>query len=460
MVLNQIGVIGLGVMGSNLTYNLSDHDNLVSVYDRNINAVNSVSNHKNITGYQNLQEFVASLELPRKIILMVNAGKPVDAVISELQEYLDEGDIIVDGGNSYYRDTLQRQNKCNEKNINFVGMGISGGAEGARYGASLMPSGDESSISILMPFLEDIAAVTEKGDSCVDYIGKEGSGHFIKMIHNGIEYADLQILCDAYAIMKYGLRMSNTEISEVFEGWQQTELQSYLTEIASIILKEKDEITGKDLIDLISDRAGSKGTGKWTIQYAIEENIPCNTLFSAVDIRNISQRDRNTHQSEIKEISQELNLEILKQAVYASRVFAYMQGFSIMEDASSQYNWNLNFESISKIWGAGCIIQGQLINDIHEDYENNSINSLMHSPNMQTILNDRTNALRDTLIFSMSKNVYCPVISAAYSDIMAMNTPKLSTNLLQGMRDYFGGHTYERIDLEGNYHTNWNTENR
>ncbi|MEG0416439.1 MAG: NADP-dependent phosphogluconate dehydrogenase [Erysipelothrix sp.] len=460
MVLNQIGVIGLGVMGANLTYNLSDHDHLISVYDRNEESVTKVSNEKNIKGYHDLKSFVDSLQKPRKILLMVNAGSPVDSVISELESLLSEGDIIVDGGNSYYLDTLRRQIKCKEKKIEFVGMGISGGAEGARYGASLMPSGNKEAIQQLLPFLKGIAATTQQFDLCVDYIGEQGSGHFIKMVHNGIEYADLQILCDAYAIMKHGLKMTNHGIAEVFESWQQTELQSYLTGIASEVLKEQDPLTGNDLIDYISDVAGSKGTGKWTIQYAIEENIPCSTLFSAVDIRNISQLSRNKTKLESSKTSLSLTLETLQKAVYASRVFAYMQGFSIMEHASSQYNWNLDFESISKIWGAGCIIQGQLINDINDIYKQETFECLSQAQPLIEILETRTESWRETLIFAMNQDVYCPVISSAYNDVMAMNTVHLSTNLLQGMRDYFGGHTYERVDREGNYHTNWNTENR
>lgn len=455
MGLNQFGIIGLGVMGSNLAQNFLEHKVALSLYNLDYAVAENFALRYGGDAFASLKDFVQSLETPRKIILMVTAGRPVDEVIMHLLPYLDSADILIDGGNSHYLDTVYRQKNLEKEAIFLIGMGISGGASGARYGASLMPSGDFEAVRLVLPYLKKLAAKTQKQEACVSYIGTGGAGHFIKMVHNGIEYADMQILCDAYAVLRDTMHLSNQAIAEVFQSWNKGRLESYLLGIAADILLTKDTFSKQDIIDVISDKAGSKGTGKWTIQYAITEDLPCGTLFTAVDIRNLSQQKRLGKLIDLKRNESDLSIDQLEKAVYASRVMAYMQGFALMEHASKQYKWNLDFARIAQIWGAGCIIQGNLINAIYEDLLKENHGSLMASKHFQSILLDSLADWELLVAKNLIASTHIPVINAALNDFIGLFTPKLSTSLLQAMRDYFGGHTYMRVDRAGSYHTEW-----
>lgn len=459
MGLNQYGLIGLGVMGSHLAQHLLEKDKRLSLYNLEFSITQTFTQTYGGFAFETLESFVLSLQHPRNILIMVTAGKAIDEVVNTMLPFLEVGDRLIDGGNSYYLDTQRRQDELARKGIVFIGMGISGGASGARYGASLMPSGSKEAIMDLMDVFEHLAAKTESQKACVTYIGTGGSGHFVKMVHNGIEYADMQILCDGYAILKHYFNYDNEKIALIFKQWNQGKLQSYLTHICAEIFKKKDPFKEGYLIDAISDQAESKGTGKWTVEYALRYQHPIGTLFTALDTRNVSQTSRNlTHAKHLK-FDESLTLDQLEDALYASRIMAYAQGFSLIAEASKQNHWQLKLHEIAGVWRAGCIIQGQLIDKIAKIFAIEPSMVLHQAATFRSDLEDALPAWKHIVAQAVGNEIHIPLINSAYGDYIASQTPQMTTNLIQAMRDYFGGHTYLRNDRTGVFQTDWLNEN-
>ncbi|WP_343182595.1 NADP-dependent phosphogluconate dehydrogenase [Buchnera aphidicola] len=462
---NDIGVIGLAVMGSNLATNIANHGYFVSVFNRTAQKTKDfLKNHpnKNIIPYFSINDFVNSLSSPRCIILMVQSGIATDNTIQSIIPHLHSNDIIVDGGNSFYQDTIQRHQNLLKKKINFIGMGISGGEYGALTGPAIMPGGDKKIYDIISPIFTSIAA-KYNDESCINYIGPDGSGHYVKMVHNGIEYADMQIIAETYTILKNILFLSNQEISEIFNTWNQGELKSYLLDITKNILLKKE---GKyDLIDLILDEACSKGTGIWTCQDALNLHESLTMITSSVFSRFLSSlKSQRMLASKILSspkiipvlCNQVEFIEQLRQALYLSKIISYAQGFSQLSIASKKYNWNLKFYNIAKIFRSGCIIQADILNHIVKvyKYDNNIINLLL-SPYFQSIANSYHISLRSVISYTIQQGISIPTFSSAISYYDGYRTAQSSANLIQAQRDYFGSHTYKRCDKSGIYHTNW-----
>lgn len=467
MKLHDIGLIGLRVMGSNLALNMADHGYSVAIYNRTYSVGQQVIKDNpdaNLTLFEHLKDFVAALSKPRKVILMVQAGKPVDYVIADLLPLLDQGDIIIDGGNSNFNDTIKRTKELESKGFRYLGVGISGGEEGARFGPAIMPGGSKDSYQYVQPIFEAIAAKADDGLPCVDYIGADGAGHYVKMVHNGIEYADMQLIAESYALLKHLGGLTNKELSEVFNEWNQGELDSYLIEITAQIFKTKDPETNNDLIDMILDRAAQKGTGKWTTEEALNTGTDASLLTSAVYARLMSsKKDERVHASKIlKYDAPKLNIdkkefvEMVRQALYASKIIAYAQGFDLMKNAAKLHNWDLNFESIAKIFRAGCIIRAKFLNIISDAYgkDKNLVNLMLDDAFSNTLQKYQFN-LRKTITKAVIHGVSTPAFTAAISYFDAYRTKNSSANLIQAQRDLFGAHTFERIDKKGDFHHNW-----
>lgn len=466
---NDLGVIGLAVMGQNLARNFASHGYSVAVFNRSeektTNFINSLCDKSNLHPYYSLEDFTASLSSPKKIMLMVKAGEVVDKMIESLLPYLEEGDLIIDGGNSYYEDTVEREKKLKQKGIYFLGTGISGGEEGALNGASIMPGGDIEAFRMAEPFLKAAAAIAGNEEACTCYIGPNGAGHFVKTTHNGIEYADMQLICEAYSIMRDVLNMQPDEISSVFSSWNTGELNSYLIEITANIFKKKDEITGDALVNKILDRAGQKGTGIWTSLSALKLGVCSPTITEAVYARVMSSRRderlkftglMGKQLPESCEIDKKRVIQEIKDALYLSKICAYAQGFSIMRTASIQYGWSLDLAKIALIWRGGCIIRAQFLNCISDAF--------LKNPELENILFDDyfldsakrcEGSLRSIVSLCAKHRVSVPCFSSALSYLDGLNTKSLPANLLQAQRDYFGAHTYERTDKEGTFHTEW-----
>jgi 6-phosphogluconate dehydrogenase len=462
---NQIGVVGLSVMGKNLAYNISDHGFSVSVYNRTPEKTNTTISE--YTGYGieaffKIKEFVESLESPKKILLMVKAGTPVDQTIDQILPYLSKGDLIMDGGNSYYLDTVRRFEYLNSKNIEFLGVGVSGGEKGARNGPSIMPGGSKEAYEIVAPILTAISAKAE-GKDCCSYLGPNGAGHFVKMVHNGIEYADMQLICEAYSIMKNLMGLSSYEIADIFSEWNKGELNSYLIGITADILKKKDDKTDQPLIDMILDSAGQKGTGKWTAQISLELGTPIPTITAAVYERYLSaMKDERTQASDIlkgpekKQVTDFDFIESIRSALYASKICAYAQGFSMLKVASKQNNWNLQYSEIAKIFRGGCIIRAQFLNEIaHEFDKNNQMANLLTASYFVSSINSYQHNWRKVVSKSIESGIAVSAFSSALSYYDNYRSKNMPMNLLQAQRDYFGSHTYQRIDVDGIFHTQW-----
>ena len=459
----NIGVIGMAVMGKNLALNIADHGYSVSIYNRTTEVMEEVlkeNPNSGLTGYKTLEDFVASLESPRKIIVMVKAGKPVDAILDQLIPLIDKGDIVVDAGNSFYLDTIRREKYYRDLGFNFVGMGVSGGEEGARFGPAIMPGGSLEAHAHLKPILEAISAKVD-GEPCTTYIGTDGAGHYVKMVHNGIEYGDMELISEAYHLLKDVAGLSNKELADVFTEWNKGDLNSYLIEITSHIFKTKDDLSDKDIIDVIKDNAGQKGTGIWTTKESMDLGVHTSVITSAVFARFISaRRSERIHAKYLLpvnttkiDVNREEFIEKVRLALYLSKIVSYAQGFVLLAEAAKHYNWNLDFKSISKIFRGGCIIRAQFLNRIAEAYEKNpNLENLLLDDYFMDIIKNGLGALREVNSIAVLSGIPVPALNSAISYYDAYRSDALSTNLVQAQRDYFGAHTYERLDREGSFH--------
>ncbi|HCT63081.1 MAG TPA: phosphogluconate dehydrogenase (NADP(+)-dependent, decarboxylating) [Erysipelotrichaceae bacterium] len=459
----NIGVIGMAVMGKNLALNIADHGYSVAIYNRTYEVTKNVlleNPNANLIGSETLEEFVNLLESPRKIILMVKAGKPVDAFLDLLYPLLDEGDIVADAGNSFFLDTIRREKAAKEKGINFFGMGVSGGEEGARFGPAIMPGGNKEAHAYLKDMLEAISAKAE-GEACTTYIGSDGAGHYVKMVHNGIEYGDMELISEAYHLLKNVGGLNNKELADVFTEWNKGDLDSYLIEITSHIFKTKDDLSDADIIDVIKDNAGQKGTGIWTSKESMDLGIHTSVITSAVYARFISSlRDERIRahailpsHTQTTNINRNEFIEKVRKALYLAKVVSYAQGFALLKEAAQQYKWDLDFEAIAKIFRGGCIIRARFLNRIAEAYTKNpKLDNLLLDDYFLKIADDSLFALREVNAIAILNGVPAPAFSSAINYYDAYRSDSLSTNLVQAQRDYFGAHTYERLDREGSYH--------
>ena len=463
----NIGVVGLAVMGSNLARNLASREgNRVAIYNRSVEKTNQLTaDHPeaNFIASESIDDFVASLSKPRTAIIMVQAGAGTDAVISQLTERFEKGDIIVDGGNALYTDTMRREKEVSEKGIHFVGAGICGGEEGALKGPSIMPGGTKEAYATLGPILETIAAVAE-GEPCVTHIGSDGAGHFVKMIHNGIEYADMQLIAEAYDLLRQSGGFSPEEIAEIFTEWNRGELESYLIEITAEVLKQKDAKTGKPLVDVILDAAGSKGTGVWTVQTALDLGTPVSGIAEAVFARSLSaQAAQREGKPELPAANQvwavedkPAFVEAVRRALYASKIIAYAQGFDAIRAGAKEFGWEINLGEVAKIWRGGCIIRAQFLNRITDAYrKNENLLSLLFDDYFIAAIAGTVASWREIVAMAALTGVPSPAFASSLSYYDGLRAERLPAALVQGQRDFFGAHTYKRVDAEGSYHTLW-----
>lgn len=462
---HQIGVYGLAVMGKNLALNIADHGFSVSVFNRSPGKIKEIlkeADGKDIYGPYSLEEFIDSLEVPRKIILMVKAGEAVDETIKMLLPLLTKGDLLMDGGNSYYLDSIRRSKELEELGIHFLGTGISGGEEGARKGPAIMPGGNKEAYLMMEQVLTAISAKVDQ-EPCCHYIGKDGAGHFVKMVHNGIEYADMQLISEAYFIMKKILKLTPPELHEVFKDWNRGELNSYLIDITADIFSKKEVDSDNYIVDSILDVAGQKGTGKWTGQISLDLGVPTPTITNAVFERYISSmKEERILASKTLKGPDNLDskskdfIEAIRKALYASKICAYAQGFGLMKAASDHYGWDLQLGSIAKIFRGGCIIRAQFLNQITRAYDNNpKLVNLLLEPYFTDIIANYQVEWREVIKAAISSGISVPAFTSSLSYYDSYRSDELPMNLLQAQRDYFGAHTYERTDREGIFHTQW-----
>jgi 6-phosphogluconate dehydrogenase len=466
-MLNTIGVIGLGVMGSNIALNMANNEEKVAVYNYTRDLTDQFVEKldgQSITPYYEVQDFVQSLETPRKVFVMVTAGKAIDSVIAALVPHLQEGDVIMDGGNSYYEDTERRYDELKSKGIGYLGIGISGGEVGALTGPSIMPGGDKDAYEKVAPIITKIAAKVDN-DPCCAYMGPKGAGHFVKMVHNGIEYADMQLIAEAYTFLRERLHLSVDEIADIFETWNEGELKSYLIEITAEILRKKDEITGLPLIDVILDKTGQKGTGKWTSMQAIDNGIPASIITQSLFARYLSSlKEERVHAQDIlagpeledRNFDRDVWIEHIRQALYVGKVCAYAQGFTQYKTTSELYGWDLPLKDIALIFRGGCIIRAEFLNVISEAYqEQPNLANLLIAPYFTEKVKEYQTGLRKVVCDGITAGLSFPCLSAALSYYDGYRTGRSNASLLQAQRDYFGAHTYERKDMPGTFHTNW-----
>jgi 6-phosphogluconate dehydrogenase len=467
----DIGLIGLAVMGQNLVLNMASRGYHVAVYNRTTATTDEflagTANGKSIQGFHELADFVAGLKRPRKIMIMVKAGAPVDAVIDSLLPLLEKGDLIIDGGNSYYADTERRYKTLEEKGILFMGAGVSGGEEGALKGPSIMPGGSEKAWPLVKDIFQSISAkVGPKGDvPCCEWVGPGGSGHYVKMVHNGIEYGDMQLICEAYFLLKEALGMSNDELYDTFAEWNKGELDSYLIEITRDIFSVKDpEGTGQDLVDLVMDTAGAKGTGKWMSQLALDLGVPTTLVTEAVYARSLSaMKDARVRASQVlpsweakfsgdkKEF-----VEQVRQALYASKIVSYAQGYVQLQAAAAEHGWPLNYGDIALLWRGGCIIRAVFLERIKEAFDKEpKLENLLLAPYFQEVIAKTQKSWRNVIATAVELGVPVPAFSIALAYYDGYRRARLPANLLQAQRDYFGAHTYKRTDRDGVFHTDW-----
>ena len=464
----SFGLIGLAVMGENLALNVERNGFPVVVYNRTAAVTQTFmetrAKGKNFTAAFTIEEFVKALARPRKILIMVKAGAPVDAVITQLKPFLEPGDMIIDGGNSYYPDTERRTKELEEAGLGFVGMGVSGGEEGALNGPSLMPGGTQQAYAELQPILTKIAAQVDDGP-CVTYIGPGGAGHYVKMVHNGIEYGDMQLIAEAYDLLKSALGLDHNQLHEVFAKWNTTEeLNSFLIEITADIFKFIDPDTNLALVDVIQDAAGQKGTGRWTVQSALELAIPIPTMIAAVNARIMSfyKAERVAASKELTGPSGKYEgdtkefINKIRDALYCSKICSYAQGMALLSKASKDLNYNLSLSEISRIWKGGCIIRAGFLDKIKTAYKDNeNLPNLLLAPEFKQTILDRQEAWRDVLSVSNKLGIPVPAFSASLDYFDSYRRARLPQNLTQAQRDYFGAHTYERTDKPGVFHTEW-----
>ncbi|MRI80631.1 NADP-dependent phosphogluconate dehydrogenase [Aerococcaceae bacterium DSM 109653] len=467
----QIGVVGMAVMGRNIALNIESRGYSVSLYNRTGSKTTDVLEEnpdKNLKGTFTIEEFVDSLETPRKIMLMVQAGAGTDATIESLLPHLDKGDILIDGGNTYYKDTIRRSEYLAESGINFIGTGVSGGEEGALLGPAIMPGGQKEAYELVAPIFEKIAAKAEDGKPCVTYIGENGAGHYVKMVHNGIEYGDMQLIAESYDLLHRGLGLPAEEIGKIFEEWNNGELDSFLMEISAQILQTNDPETGKPMVEVIMDRAGNKGTGKWTSQSALDLGEPLSLITESVFARFISsQKEQRVIASEIiPNVDAQLDIddtakaefiEALRNALYFSKIMSYAQGFAQMNAASEEYNWNLPYGEIASIFRAGCIIRAKFLQKITDAYEKDAnLQNLMLDEYFLDIVSKNHDAVRHVVSTAIAAGIPVPTFSSAISYYDSYRSAVLPANLIQAQRDLFGAHTYNRVDKPGTFHFLWN----
>lgn len=464
----QIGVIGMAVMGKNLALNIESRGFSVSVYNRHRQPTDDLlaeAKGKNIVGTYSVEELVNSLESPRKVIIMVRAGAPVDAVIAEVKKYMRKGDIIIDGGNSYFKDTIRRNKELAAEGLMFIGCGVSGGEDGARFGPALMPGGQKEAYKYVEPILTAISAKVG-GDPCCTYIGADGAGHYVKMMHNGIEYGDMQLISEAYSLLKNVLGLGYAELCDVFSEWNRGELDSYLIEITRDIFKKKDE-NGKPVLELILDTAGQKGTGKWASQSALDLGVSTQTVTEAVFARCLSARKEERvraagilkgPKTEGYSGDRAEFVECVRRALYASKICSYAQGFALLRAAAEEFGWELRYGNIAMIFRGGCIIRAQFLQKIKDAYDRDEdLPNLMLDPYFSGVLEKYQEAWRRVAAVAVTNGVPIPGFSSALSYFDGYRTARLPANLLQAQRDYFGAHTYERVDRPRGefFHTDW-----
>ncbi len=469
---SDIGLIGLAVMGENLVMNMESKGFTVSVYNRTAEKVTKFvegrAKGKNIVGTYSLQELADSLEKPRKIMMMIKAGDAVDDMIEKLIPVLEQGDIIIDGGNSHFPDTARRTAYVESKGLLYIGTGVSGGEEGALKGPSMMPGGSPKAWESVKPIFQSICAKVEDGTPCCDWVGENGAGHFVKMVHNGIEYGDMELICEAYQLMKVLLKMSDDEMHEVFAKWNEEELDSYLIEITRDILAYKDE-DGSPIVEKILDTAGQKGTGKWTGIASLDEGIPLTLVVEAVFARSLSaMKEERVGASKVLagpvpefKGDKKQFIEDIKNALYAAKIVSYAQGYTLMRSAAKTYNWNLNYGGIALMWRGGCIIRSVFLGKIKEAFDANpDLTNLLLDPYFKDVMDKAQAGWRRVCATAMMNGIALPAMTSALSYYDGYRCERLPANLLQAQRDYFGAHTYERVDAPRGefFHTNWTGE--
>lgn len=472
----HVGVVGLAVMGANLALNFARNGFAPAVYNRTAsvteNFLANEAEETDILGAYSVEEFVGSLEQPRRIVLMVKAGPAVDAVIEEITPHLQQGDILIDGGNSFFQDTERRSRELADRGFNFVGMGVSGGEEGALWGPSLMPGGPADAYVELEPMLTAIAAVSDSGP-CVTHVGPGAAGHYVKMVHNGIEYGDMQLIAETYDLIRRALGMSAPEIAEVFDQWNSGKLESFLIEITATVLKFVDDETGKPLVNVIADVAEQKGTGRWTSQSSFELGTPIPVINAAVIARSISSfKDKRVAASQVlhgpesngslPEIpDRDAAIDALEDALYFAKISSYAQGMALLQAASEEYSWNLNLAEIARIWKAGCIIRARLLDPIMDAFaDGKQLDNLMLDPFFTEAINNGQPNIRTALRMALDFGIPTPAHSSALNYVDSYRQEFLPANLIQGQRDFFGAHTYKRLDKDGTFHTEWATAER
>lgn len=465
--LAQIGVVGLAVMGSNIARNFAHKGHTVAVYNRSPEKTRTlIAEHGDEGSFipsETIEEFVASLERPRRALIMVQAGAATDAVIDQLADVMEPGDIIIDGGNSLYTDTIRREKAIRARGLHYVGTGISGGEEGALTGPSIMPGGTKESYESLGPLLESISAHVD-GVPCCTHISSDGAGHFVKMVHNGIEYADMQVIGEAYHLLREAAGLTPAEIADIFREWNKGDLDSYLVEITAEVLSQVDEKTGKPLVDVIVDAAGQKGTGRWTVKAALDLGIPVTGIGEAVFARALSsslaQREaaRNLPSGSLAKAPEDRDafVERVRKALYASKIIAYSQGFDEINAGAKEYGWEIDRGALATIWRGGCIIRAQFLNRIKEAYNRNpELPALVLDEYFRDQVTECLDAWRDVVVTAAQMGIPAPVFSSSLAYYDGLRAERLPAALVQGQRDYFGAHTYQRVDREGAFHTLW-----
>ena len=464
---SRIGVTGLAVMGANLARNIARHDVPIAVHNRTTEKtrafIEEFGHEGPFTGTESVEEFVAALERPRRIIVMVKAGGPVDAVVEELSPLLDEGDIVIDAGNSHFLDTRRRTQACRERGLRFVGTGVSGGEEGALLGPSIMPGGEREAYGEVEEVFTSIAAQVD-GTPCCTYVGPDGAGHYVKMVHNGIEYADMQLIAEAYDLLRHGAGLEVAEIASTFDEWNRGDLESFLIEITAKVLAKEDAATGGPLVDVILDQAEQKGTGRWTSQDALELGVPLTGITEAVFARSLSSLgDQRAAASQAlagprpgERAADDSLVEDIRAALYASKVVAYAQGFEQMTAASKAYEWKLDMGALATIWRGGCIIRARFLDRISEAYaENPDSANLLLMPYFRDAVADAQDPWRRVIAHAVELGVAVPAFSSSLAYYDGYRRERGPANLIQGLRDFFGAHTYKRTDREGVFHTRW-----
>ncbi|KAA0088950.1 NADP-dependent phosphogluconate dehydrogenase [Trinickia soli] len=463
-----IGVIGLAVMGRNLALNIESRGYTVAVYNRSREKTDELVAQfpdRKLVPAHSLEQFVDSLEKPRRILLMVKAGEPTDATIVALRPLLDKGDVLIDGGNTHFTDTIRRNQELAQAGLHFIGTGVSGGEEGALKGPAIMPGGPRDAYELVAPILTKIAAKAPDGEPCVAYIGPGGAGHFVKMVHNGIEYGDMQLIAESYAVLKQVAGLNNAELAKVYGEWNEGELDSYLIDITAKIFDKRDDETGRDLVDVILDRAAQKGTGKWTSQNALDLGVPLPLITESVFARVLSSlKTERVAASKVlsgpaaKPFTGERAafIEAVRRALYLSKVISYAQGFAQLRAASEEYDWSLDFGGIAKIFRAGCIIRARFLQKITDAYtQDPALANLLLDPYFRQISDTYQAALREIVVAAVTAGVPVPAFASAIAYFDAYRSERLPANLVQAQRDFFGAHTFERIDRAGSFHANW-----